>query len=407
MAYFRFLVSNAPWLLTGFLLTFSSSYGQTFFISIFAGEIRTAFGLSHGQWGGLYLIGTMVSAGVMLWAGGLADRFRVRMLSGAVLGGLALACLFMAATPSLWTLPVAIFFLRFFGQGMASHTAVVAMGRWFDATRGRALSIASMGFAIGQATLPILFAALLASYHWRTLWIGAAGLALVVIPLLWLLLRNERTPQSIAKSSQSRGMGHRHWSRSELLRHWLFWLTLPLQIGPAAWGTSLFFHQVHLAEIKGFTLVEFLSLFPIFITISIGVNFLSGWLLDRIGTGRLIGLSMAPWAISFLIFGLTGSLEATAIGFAFYGIGIGMQAPIMGAFWPEHFGTEHLGKIKSLIASVMVFGSAIGPGITGWLIDIGVAFTTQLWMLSIYFAIAGVLAGIGAAKARQTLAMPA
>ena len=58
-------------------------------------------------------------------------------------------------------LPVVIFALRLCGQGMTSHIAVVAMARWFDAERGRALSIAALGFSVGEAVLPIVFVVLL------------------------------------------------------------------------------------------------------------------------------------------------------------------------------------------------------------------------------------------------------
>ena len=68
---FGFLRSNAPWLGAGALLMFSSSYGQTFFISIFAGEIRAEYGLSDGQWGLIYTLGTTASALLMLWAGAM------------------------------------------------------------------------------------------------------------------------------------------------------------------------------------------------------------------------------------------------------------------------------------------------------------------------------------------------
>jgi predicted negative regulator of RcsB-dependent stress response len=36
----RFLTENLRWLATGFLLAIGSSFGQTYFISLFAGEIR-------------------------------------------------------------------------------------------------------------------------------------------------------------------------------------------------------------------------------------------------------------------------------------------------------------------------------------------------------------------------------
>ena len=85
MPILAFLRGNAPWLGAGVLLTFLSSFGQTYFISVFAGEIRAAFGLSHGAWGGIYTLGTTASALLMVWAGGLTDRFRVRVLAPFVL----------------------------------------------------------------------------------------------------------------------------------------------------------------------------------------------------------------------------------------------------------------------------------------------------------------------------------
>jgi len=160
MSFFKFLWANAPFLFAGFMLALLSSFGQTFFIAVFAGEIRSEFSLSHGEWGGIFGLATAVSAGLMLWAGGLTDRFRVRTLGAVVLMGLALACLGMAANPLLALLPVVIFALRFLGQGMTSHISGVAMVRWFAGSRGRALAVAALGFSVGEALLPIGFVAL-------------------------------------------------------------------------------------------------------------------------------------------------------------------------------------------------------------------------------------------------------
>lgn len=131
-----FLRENAPYLSAGFLLTFGSAFGQTYFISVFAGEIRGEFGLTHAAWGQIYSIGTLISAAVMVWAGAQVDRFRIRATGLAVLLGLAFACLFMAGTPAAWALIPAIFLLRFTGQGMMSHLGAVSMARWFVASRG-------------------------------------------------------------------------------------------------------------------------------------------------------------------------------------------------------------------------------------------------------------------------------
>ena len=48
---FTFLRANANLIGFGFALCFVSSVGQTYFISLFGGEIRGEFGLSHGEFG--------------------------------------------------------------------------------------------------------------------------------------------------------------------------------------------------------------------------------------------------------------------------------------------------------------------------------------------------------------------
>ncbi|NQZ74440.1 MAG: MFS transporter, partial [Dinoroseobacter sp.] len=147
----RFLRENAKWLAAGALLSFLSSFGQTFFVSLFAGEIRDAFSLSLGDWGGIYAIGTAVSAALMVFAGPLADRLRIRSLGLLVVTGLSLACFAMALNPSGAVLVLVILALRFFGQGMLNHLSVVAMARWFVANRGKALAVGALGFSLGEA----------------------------------------------------------------------------------------------------------------------------------------------------------------------------------------------------------------------------------------------------------------
>ena len=123
----RFLSDNFRWLGAGFLLTFTSSYGQTYFISLFAPDIRATFDLSHTEWGLYYAAGTLASAFIMVWAGTLVDRYRVRILGAIVCVALALSTFVMAGNHAAWMVPLAIFLLRFTGQGMAGHIAVVAM----------------------------------------------------------------------------------------------------------------------------------------------------------------------------------------------------------------------------------------------------------------------------------------
>ncbi len=403
MTTLSFLRTNARWLFAGALLTFLSSFGQTFFISIFAGEIRAEYGLSHGEWGGIYTLGTTASAIVMVWAGGLTDRFRARALGWVVLGMLMFACLSMAFNHAVWALPLVIFALRFSGQGMSTHIAAVAMSRWFIATRGKALSVASLGFSFGEALLPLIFVSLMALYDWRMLWVGAALVAFLGIPTLIGLLRQERTPQSMTHSDQSMGMQARHWTRSETLHHWLFWFMVPALLGPGAFNTAFFFHQVHFAEVKSIAHVDLVAMFPFYTIISIGAMIASGWALDRLGTGRLIPWFQLPMVAAFLAFAYASGTPTLLLGFFFLALTTGFNTTLPMAFWAEFYGTRNLGAIKAMAVAVMVLGSAIGPGITGYGIDLGLGIETQYILIAGYFIFATVMMAIGVNRARPLL----
>lgn len=394
---------NAPWLSAGFLLTMLSGFGQTFFISIFAGEIRNEFNLSHGQWGGIYTLGTGASAVVMVWAGALTDRFRIRTLGFVVLPMVMLACFFMAGVSAAWLLPFVIFALRFSGQGMMSHLAVVAMARWFVAARGRALAIAGLGFSAAEAFLPLVFVSLLGVVDWRLLWVGSGFIAMVGVPALMLLLRKERTPQSFAEEDQSLGMDLRHWSRSEAIRHPLFWFMVPALLAPPAFGTAFFFQQVHYADIKGLAHIELVSLFPIYTGMTIISMMLAGWVLDLVGTARLIPWIQLPMIAAFWLFGQAEGISGIVLGIVFFAMTTGAQATVPNAFWAEFYGTRHLGSIKALATAIMVLGSALGPGITGMLIDLGVGLEGQYLIISGLFVLTSALMYLGIRQAKVAL----
>ena len=106
MQFFTFLKNNLAWLGAGALLAFLSSFGQTFFISIFSGHIRAEFELSHAAWGGIYSLGTGASAIVMIWAGISSDYIRTRTLGTVVIIALAFSSIAMANLYVVALLPV-------------------------------------------------------------------------------------------------------------------------------------------------------------------------------------------------------------------------------------------------------------------------------------------------------------
>ena len=402
--YIAFIRTNAPFLATGALLSFLSSFGQTYFIAIFGGEIRSEFGLSNGDWGFIYMIGTGASAFCMVFAGGLADRFRVRSLGIAVLILLALACTAMAINTSAMLLVAVIFALRFTGQGMTSHVAVVAMSRWFVATRGRALAVAALGFMVGEATMPLIMVWLKSMIDWRTLWIFFAIFVLLMIPVLRALLRLERTPQSAAEEDQSTGLGEKHWTRADVLRNPIFWMMAPAVMSVSGFGTAFWFHQVHFAEVKGWSHLSLVAVFPLGTATLALSTIIFGWAIDKLGAIRLLPFYLIPYVLAFILHWYAPSLWWTALAVILMGISGGGQATLLNACWAEFYGTRNLGSIKAAVTALMVLGSAIGPGLSGWLIDIGVGYEQQMLGYAAAFVLVTIMLLYPVAAAKRALA---
>jgi sugar phosphate permease len=398
----RFLIDNARWLAAGMLLTFASSFGQTWFISLFAGEIKAAYGLTDGAWGGLYTIATLCSAGLLLTAGGTADTVKLARLAPSMALLFALAALGMAFGQALWVLVISLFLLRFCGQGMFSHIAMTAMGRWFRARRGRAVSVANLGHPAGEMVLPVATVLVIGAIGWQVTWaVVALILAVAVAPALFLLLSASRQPQGSEAGGGVTGLMSRHWTRREILGHWLFFALLPLMLTPGFIGTVVFFHQVHVADVKGWTLGQMAPGYTVFATLTVASALATGWAADRFGPHRILPVLLLPTALGVGLIGPAGAVGAWFAALGFIGLTQGMSSALWGALLPAVYGTRHLGSVRSLATTVMVVSTAIGPGATGLLIDLGVDFPQQTLLLAAWCV---ALSGLGLLVQRRLAA---
>ena len=387
-----FLAENRRWLATGLLLAFGSTFGQTYFISLFAGEIRADYGLSDGDWGLLYTLATLCSALLLLGRGSWADTVPLSRLAPLVALAFAGAAALMAVGWSIWTLGLAVFLLRFCGQGMFSHIKMTAMARWFVATRGRAMAITNLGYPMGEVLMPLPFLVLMGLIGWRASWGVVALLILfVVLPLLVSLLAQDRAPRGMEASAGSPGRDGRHWTRAEVLRHWSFWALVPMLLTPGFIGTVIFFHQVHVSEVKGWALTAMAPAYPAYAAATVSMAFAAGWACDRFGPARLLPVMVLPMALGIWLVGPADTPSGWIVALGILGMTQGMSGAVWGTLLPWVYGTKNLGSVRALATAIMVLSTAIGPGITGLFIDWGVNFPRQglamgLWCLALSLA---------------------
>lgn len=397
-------------LLFGFLMTFWSCPGQTFFISLFSGAIRSDLGLSHSQFGAVYSVATLASAFVVIATGTLIDRIALPRFSAAVIASLAGATYLLSVSESLFMLVIALFLLRQFGQSLMMLTATTTLVRYLEKDKGKATALGSMGYVAGEAIMPSILIALIALMGWRySLLTTAVTLLMFTLPLTLLLLRGHQArhqaylettlakpnnPESINSVSDPSKSTHddkrqRQWTRAEVIRDKRLYLLLPAFMSQTIFFTGFIFHQVFLTESKGWSLAIWGSLFLMYAIIAMVSKLVTGILIDKVGSLRLVPFVPLPMALGLLCLGLFSHLWAAVAFLALLGITTGIQTTISAPFWAELYGTLHLGSIKSLTSALGAFGSALAPFAMGWFIDNGtsietLALASVAWILAAF-----------------------
>jgi len=386
-----FLRDNARWISGGFLLTFFSSFGQTFFIGLSGEELRAKFDLSDGEFGGIYMIATIGSALTLPFLGRVLDHMPGWKVARFVIPSLALACLLIAFAPNLITLVAAIFALRLFGQGMMTHTAYTEIGRWYVANRGRATSLIVPGHQAGEALLPISFALIAVTFGWQAGWVIAAALLIVfALPMIVRLWRVERTAQSTDPDLASARLGPDK-TVAQVAADPVFYALLTGTLAPPFIGTTIFFHQDYLIELRGYNELAFAAAFPVMALTTVAFSLVSGHLIDRFGAVRLLPFFLIPLCLASLTVGLLTPLWGIYAFMFLVGLSYGFTATLIGALWPEVYGVRNLGSVRAIAVAASVAATAIGPGLTGYLIDRGTSLPTQMIYLSAWCAAASVV----------------
>lgn len=372
-AYACFVGSH--WRLLGFglLCATLSGFGQTFYVGLFNAPLRADFGLGHGSLGLVYGAATLASAGLLAWLGRLYDRLDLRLyLTGAAIT-LAAGCLLLAAARSLPGLLLALFALRLGGQGLMGHIAMTTMAQRFHGGRGKAVSLAAMGFPLAEAVFPATAVAALTLLDWRGLWLISAALVLVLfLPLLLWLLRGAVGGEAPVPRGQEHGPDR---TLSETLRDWRFLLLMPAAVAPPFVVTVAFFHQVPLAAAKGWStelLATGLALFAAgHVTGLLG----AGPLVDRFTATRLFAAALLPLAAAMGVLAGFAASWAALVWPALLGLGLGLASTTLTPLLAERCGVRHLGAIRALVQALMILSTAIGPPLVGGLLDLGIGTT--------------------------------
>ncbi len=360
-------------ILFGFIFTFFSSFGQSFFLGLFNSSIRDALSITHGQFGSIYASATLLSSLALVWIGKKIDDVNILKFASYVIIFLSISCFIFSKISSIILLFIAIFFMRLSGQGLSSHTATTTISRYFNQTRGRALSIGWLGLSLAEFIMPVLIVFLLTFVEWRDIWVFISILVITFLPIAsYTLVRTiklDTREESVNINEKSREI--RQWKRIEVIKDYRFYIICMTMLAMPWIATGSFVYQSFILTSKGWGPYIIAQSFMAYSILSVITLFFSGFLIDKFSSRKFLIYMNIPLFLSTLVLFYLDSSVSSFIFFGLIGISNGLANVLGSSTWAEIYGVKYIGSIKALTTALMVFSTAFGTALFGILIDFG------------------------------------
>jgi len=356
----------------GFIFTFFSSFGQSFFLGLFNSSIRDALSISHGQFGSIYASATLVSSIVLVWIGKKIDDVNILKFASYVIIFLSASCFIFSKISSVIFLFVGIFLMRLAGQGLSSHTATTTISRFFDKNRGRALSTGWLGLSLAEFVMPVLIVFLLTFIEWRDIWVSISILVIFVLPVATFLLVKEVKLDTREESKiEENNKEIKQWKRIEVLKDYRFYIICMTMLAMPWIATGSFVYQSFISSSKEWGPYVIAQSFMAYSVLSVITLFISGFLIDKFSSRKLLIYMNIPLLFGTIVLYYFNAPISSFVFFGLVGVTNGLANVLGSSTWAEIYGVKYIGSIKALTTALMVFSTAFGTALFGFLIDIG------------------------------------
>ena len=372
----------------GFIFTFFSCFGQSFFIGLFNSSIRETLSITHGQFGTIYASATLFSSLLLIWIGKKIDDVNVLKFAIFVTILLSFSSFFFSKTSSVAFLFVAIFLMRFSGQGLMSHTASTTISRYFTKSRGKALSIIWFGLSSAEFIMPVLIVYLLTLIVWQDLWVIFSLIVLICLPLAsYFLVKDIKLDtRECSQNKILKEENIKNWKRIEVLGDYRFYI-VSLNMLAMPWiATGVFVYQSFVTNSKGwgeYTIAQSFMSYSIFSVITLIV---AGYLIDKFTSRKLLIYMNIPLFLGTLVIIYFDAPQTAFLFLGLVGISNGLANLLGSSTWAEIYGVKYIGSIKALTTALMVFATAFGTALFGFFIDAGFSIEKIAFIAAIAIA---------------------
>ena len=380
-------------ILFGFIFTFFSSFGQSFFLGLFNSSIRDTLSITHGQFGSIYASATLISSLILVWFGKKIDDINILKFSYLVIILLAFSCFLFSKISSIYFLFFAILFMRFSGQGMMSHTASTTISRFFTRSRGKALSTSWFGLSTAEFILPVLIIYFLTIFDWRLIWITISILVILFLPITsFFLVKNlNLESRETDNKNNKREKKIKDWKRIEVLKDYRFYIISANMLAMPWIATGTFVYQSFILESKNWGPYIIAQSFMVYSIMSVITLFISGFLIDKFTSRKILVYMNFPLLLATILIIYFNNPLTAFIFLGLIGISNGLANVLGSSTWAEIYGVKHIGSIKALTTAFMVLATAFGTAFFGILIDRGFSIEEIALISSIYISISLIL----------------
>ena len=368
----------------GFIFTFFSSFGQSFFLGLFNSSIRETLSITHGQFGSIYASATLLSSFLLIWVGKKIDDINIFKFAFYVTLLLSFSCFFFSKISTIAFLFIAVFLMRFSGQGLMSHTATTTISRYFTKSRGKALSTCWFGLSTAEFILPVLIVFLLTITTWQNIWIFISILVLLFLPITSFILIKKLNFESREETGDEVSKNIKQWKRSEVIKDYRFYIICLNMLAMPWIATGVFVFQSFISESKGWGTFVIAQSFMLYSVLSVITLLISGFLIDKFTSRKLLIYMNIPLLISALVLFFLDIPVTAFIFLGLIGISNGLANVLGSSTWAEIYGVKYIGSIKALTTALMVFSTAFGTALFGLLIDMGFSIEQIALVSAIY-----------------------
>ncbi len=356
----------------GFIFTFFSSFGQSFFLGLFNSSIRDALSITHGQFGSIYASATLLSSIVLVWIGKKIDDVNILKFASYVIIFLSASCFIFSKVSSVIFLFIGIFLMRLAGQGLSSHTATTTISRFFEKNRGRALSTGWLGLSLAEFIMPVLIVFLLTFIEWRDIWVSISILVILVLPVAtFLLVKDVKLDTREESKIEENNKEIKQWKRIEVLKDYRFYIICMTMLAMPWIATGSFVYQSFISSSKEWGPYVIAQSFMAYSILSVITLFISGFLIDKFSSRKLLIYMNIPLLFGTIVLYYFDAPLSSFIFFGLVGVTNGLANVLGSSTWAEIYGVKYIGSIKALTTALMVFSTAFGTALFGLLIDIG------------------------------------